>query len=113
METSKTPLVDLEELWRRVGLTELRQALGRAQTAIERFEETLKKLPSCDECARDSLLEQIRAASNEVGIEAVSLSVLAETLEGAVSAAECAHEGLKAGAPDPCECGAGECTCHG
>lgn len=55
METSKTPPVYFEELWRRVGLVELRQALGRAQTLIQRFEETLKKLPSCDECAHENL----------------------------------------------------------
>ena len=87
--------------------------LKRLGTLMDSFGQTVKSLPSCDECARAALLEQIRATSNQVGIEAVSLSVLAETLREAITVVEEAQSQLHANAPDPCRCAGQVCRCHG
>lgn len=87
---------DLDELWRRVGLSELRGAL-----------------PSCDQCARARLLEQIRGAGGRLSSEAVNLSVPAESVKTTVKAAEDAQCTLETNPPQPCRCPAGECRCHG
>ncbi len=108
-----TNSLDVERLWKRVGLQELRQNLKRAETLIDAFEQALKSLPSCDECAKGALLEQIRVTSKEVGIEAVSLSVLAEAMREAVTVAEETQSELHANAPDPCRCAGERCRCHG
>ena len=108
-----TNSVDIERLWRRVGLQELRQTLKKVGTLMDSFGQTLKSLPSCDECAKAVLLEQIRATSNQVGVEAVSISVLAETLRESVTVTEKATAQLNANAPDPCRCAGEVCRCHG
>lgn len=104
--------IDSEDIWRRVGLEELRQALVRAQGLIEQFEQALHTLPPCNTCARVNLLEQISTAGHHLSGEVTSLSVLASTLKQAVATAEQTQAELAANAPDPCQCSTGECTCH-
>ena len=109
---SETHEVDSNDLWRRVGLDELRQALARVQGLTAGFEKALRTLPPCNTCARVSLLEQIQATGRHLSSEAASLSVLASTLKQAVAAAEQMQAELAANAPEPCQCSSGECTCH-
>ena len=104
--------IDSEDLWRRVGLDELRQALGRVHGLTERFEQALHTLPPCNACARVNLLEQIHTAGRHLSGEVTSLAVLATTLKQAVAAAEQTQAELAANAPDPCRCSFGQCTCH-
>ena len=106
------PGLNSEDLWRRVGLDELRQTLVRAQGLMERFEQALRTLPPCNTCARVSLLEQIHSAGRHRSGEAGSLSVLAGVLTQAVAAAEQTQTELAANAPPPCRCSSGQCTCH-
>lgn len=105
--------IDTEDIWRRVGLEELRHALVRARGLMERFEQALRTLPPCNTCARASLLEQIDTAGRHLSGEAASLSVLASTLKQAVASAEQTQAALVVNAPDPCHCSSGQCTCHG
>lgn len=104
---------DLDELWRRVGLGELRGALLRVQELSREFEEALRALPSCDQCARAKLLEQIRSTGGRLSSEAVSLSIMAESVKSTVKAVEDAQCMLETNPPQPCHCPAGECLCHG
>ena len=104
--------VNSEDLWRRMGLDELRHALVRTQGVMQQFEQALRTLPPCNACARVSLLEQIHAAGRHLSSEAASLSVLAGTLKQAVAAAEQTQTKLAANAPPPCRCSSGQCTCH-
>src|SRR3989338_3167269 len=98
------PELNSEDLWRRVGLDELRQALVRTQGLIQEFEQALRTLPPCNACARVSLLEQIHTAGRHLSGEAASLSVLAGVLTQAVAAAEQTQTELAANAPSPCRC---------
>ena len=102
-----------EDVWKRVGLEELRQALGRVTVMTRQFDGALQALPPCDACARAHLLEQIHVASRQLSQEAVSISMLAEALGAAIAAAERSRGYLVAAAPTPCRCQAGPCTCHG
>jgi len=104
---------DLDELWGRVGLSELRGALLRVQELSREFERALRALPPCDQCARARLLEQIRSAGGRLSSEAVNLSILAESVKTTVKAAEDAQCMLETNPPQPCHCPAGECRCHG
>jgi len=104
---------DIDALWKRVGLQELREALARTEELIRGFEGALKAMPSCDDCAQVALLDQIRKTGGRLSSETVSLSVLAENLKEAVATAELAQAELGANAPDPCRCPTGLCTCHG
>lgn len=107
-----TDSIDSEDLWRRVGLDELRQTLVRTQTLMQQFEQALRTLPPCNACARVSLLEQVHSAGRHLSVEAGSLSVLAGMLKQAVAAAEQTQTELAANAPPPCRCSSGPCTCH-
>lgn len=104
--------VDTDDLWRRVGLEELRQALERVTALANEFAGALKALPPCNACARVSLLEQIHTSGRHLSGEAGSLSVLAGALKQAVAAAEQTQAELVANAPSPCRCSSGQCTCH-
>lgn len=104
--------IDSEDLWRRVGLNELRQALVRARDLMERLDQALRTLPPCNTCARISLLEQIHTVGRYLGNEVSSLSVLASTLKQAVAAVEQTQAELIENAPVPCQCSTGQCTCH-
>ncbi len=104
---------DLDGLWKRVGLGQLRAALLRVQGLNREFERVLRLLPSCDQCARAKLLEQIRGAGSRLSSEAVNLSVLAESVKSTVKAAEDAQCMLETNPPQPCHCPHGECRCHG
>lgn len=106
------PELNSEDLWRRVGLDELRQALVRAQGLMERFEQALRMLPPCNTCARVNLLEQIHTTGRHLSGEVTTLSILAGTLKQAVAAAEQTQAELVADAPEPCHCSSGQCTCH-
>jgi hypothetical protein len=103
---------DSEEIWRRVGLEALRQALTQVSGLVKDFERILGSLPSCNQCARLALLEHIQTAGTQLSRQAVSLTVLAESLKGAVAAAERTGVELAEHCPDPCRCPAGRCTCH-
>ena len=104
---------ELEELWKRVGLSELRGSVQKAEGLIRDFEEALRALPPCDECARARLLEQIRGTGGRLSGEVVSLSVLAESLKTAMETAEQARQALEGAPPEPCRCPSGGCACHG
>lgn len=104
---------DLDGLWKRVGLGELRAALLRVQELNREFERVLGALPSCDQCARAKLLEQIRGVGGRLSSEAVNLSVLAESVKTTVKVAEDAQCMLETNPPQPCRCPAGQCRCHG
>ncbi|MBI4597862.1 MAG: hypothetical protein HY737_05620 [Candidatus Omnitrophica bacterium] len=106
------PELNSEDLWRRVGLDELRQALVRVQGLAAAFENALQTLPPCTACARVALLERIDAAGRDLSGEVTGLSVLASTLKQAVAAAEQTQTELAANALAPCRCSSGECTCH-
>jgi hypothetical protein len=104
--------VDTEELWRRVGLQELRQALIQIEELMYGFEKTLRALPPCNTCARAKLVERIQSDSHRLSREITSLSVLAESLKDALSTTEQCTADLTTNAPAPCQCTGGECTCH-
>ncbi|MBI3996446.1 MAG: hypothetical protein HY352_02180 [Candidatus Omnitrophica bacterium] len=106
------PELNSEDLWRRVGLDELRQALVRTRGLMEQFEQALRMLPPCNACARVALLERIDAAGQGLSGEIIGLSVLASTLKQAVAAAEHTQAELGANTPEPCRCSSGQCTCH-
>ena len=104
---------DVDDLWRDVGLEELRQALKDVESLTRRFEASLQALPPCAACARVTLLQEIRATGSRLGGKVVSLTVLAETLKGAVGVAEQAAAQLAANVPEACQCPGTRCTCHG
>jgi hypothetical protein len=103
---------DAENLWREVGLEELRQALREVEALTRCFEASLHALPPCAACARVSILQQIHADGSRLGSKVVSLTVLASTLKQAVAVAEQAQTELAANVPAPCQCSSGPCTCH-
>jgi len=105
--------VDTEELWRRVGLARLREALARVGRLSQEFERLLAALPPCDACARAALLKRLREAGTEVSSEAIYLSVLAQSLHKAVEETHHADRQLGAVEAEPCRCPGGPCTCHG
>lgn len=104
--------IDSEDIWRRVGLEELRRALVQVTDQMKGLEQVLRVLPPCNACARGQLLEQIQTAGSHLSRELVGLTVLAGSLKGAVTTAEQAQAELAANAPDPCRCSSGQCTCH-
>ena len=104
--------LDSEDLWRRVGLDELRKALVRIEELMYGFEKTLRSLPPCNACARAKLVERIQSDSHRLSREMTTLSVLAESLKGALGTAEQCTTDLTANAPAPCRCTGGACTCH-
>ena len=101
-----------EELWKRVGLHELRDTLEQVTILMNRFEQALQALPPCNHCAQAALLEQVHRTGNQLSGQVVSLTVLAETLKQAVAVSERAHEMLSASQLTPCRCPSGPCTCH-
>ena len=105
--------IDSEELWRRVGLGELRLALGEVHGLSVVFEQAVQQLPACTQCARNSFLEEVHRSGAQLSRQAASLSVLAETLKVAASSALAAAEDLASQPPTPCRCGGNPCTCHG
>ncbi len=107
-----TGSIDSEDIWRRVGLGELRQELVRTQSLMQEFEQALRTLPPCNACARVSLLEQIHAAGRHLSVASGGLSVLAGTLKQAVAAVEQTQTELMANAPASCRCSSGPCSCH-
>ena len=106
-----SPGVDTEDIWKRVGLEELRQALERVTTLAEEFEDALKALPPCDACARALLLERIEASGRRLGGAAISVSTLADVLRQAQATAEDAQQELVRCAPESCACPPGRCAC--
>ena len=100
------------QLWQQFGLEELRLALQRVSGLTQRFEQTLKALPSCNTCARGQLLERIRRASHELSSELGSLAVLAEALHGAVDTVGRIETALIDENPTPCRCAGEPCRCH-
>ena len=103
--------VDSQDVWKRVGLEELREALRRVTTLVEEFEGALKALPPCDACARAALLERIETSGRRLGGAAISVSTLADVLRRAQSTAERARQELARCAPEACACPPGQCSC--
>ena len=103
--------VDSEELWKRVGLEELRQVLERVTALAREFEEALKALPPCDACAQAMLLERIEASGRRLSGTVISVSTLADVLRHAQVAAEKARQQLVTCAPESCSCLPGHCSC--
>lgn len=101
-----------EQLWKRIGLHELRSALENVANAAKRFEQALGELPVCDECAKFALLEHIQNTGRKLGTQAASLSVLAESLKGSADVAQNLKAGLVEHAPKPCQCSGKVCSCH-
>lgn len=101
-----------EELWRRVGLEELRAALAEVKRSLRRFERTLEDLPPCSTCARTMLLEHIHTAGRELTGRVTGVALLAESLREAVAEAERVHATLSRETRKPCRCASGICTCH-
>ncbi len=101
-----------EQLWKRIGLHELRNALENIVTAAKRFEQALRELPTCDECAKLALLEHIQNTGRKLGTQVVSLSVLAESLTGSADVAQNLKSDLIEHAPQPCKCSGKVCSCH-
>jgi len=104
--------IDIERLWRRVGLQELRETAVRAQQSLRQFEQLLRALPTCDMCAKARLLERMGETGRQLSHEVSSLSMLASALQDTVRAAEGAQVTLQKAAISPCRCEQGPCTCH-
>lgn len=104
--------IDSDAIWTRVGLQELRRSLATVEQSIAIFERALQGLPSCNTCARSQLLQRLQAASNHLGRESISVSMLAETLKQAMATAERAQHSLTTPPPSPCRCVAEPCRCH-
>ena len=101
-----------EDLWKQVGLQELRHSLDRVRVLADHFEQLLGTLPPCQGCARATLLQEIRTAGGQLGSKIISLTVLAETMREALVTAQQADAELAANAPGPCRCPGEVCTCH-
>lgn len=104
---------DFEELWERVGLENLRQALTKVDALTHRFERSLQELPNCDKCARVTLLDHIEQTGAQLSGEIISLTSLAASIKQAVNVIESAQKDLKEQVPHRCECpDEAACTCH-
>ena len=110
MPTSQT--IDSDQIWKRVELEELRNAVKRAEYAIHQFERVLRALPSCNACARLKLIEQVQHTSGRLGKEAIGLTVLAQGLKNAMEAVDRTRSTLTQQSLAPCRCSGTECTCH-
>lgn len=104
--------IDLDKIWSRVGLQELRSALRKIEDLSAQFEKTLSDLPVCDQCAHLRLLEEIQKKGKDLGGEVISLVSLAESLKNAVVIAEKTQEKLVEQCPETCQCHEDQCTCH-
>ena len=103
---------DNEQIWKRLGLEELRHALVTVVASAQRFEQALRKLPDCDACARVALLENIVDSGKTLGSEVINLTALTGTLKKAVAETEKIQEQLGRNASDSCGCGDSKCNCH-
>ena len=109
---AETTIFDSSRLWKRIGLHELRSQLENVVGAAKRFEQALKELPTCDECAKLALLEHIQNTGRKLGTQAASLSVLAESLKSSVNAVQSYQLRLTEHEPHPCRCKGSPCSCH-
>lgn len=109
---NENELLDIEKLWKRIGLGELRKQLKSVIQTIEEFEQTVKLLPGCDQCAKVALLEHIEKEGRRLGTQVMSLTALTSTLKGASNAAETLERKFLDTMPHPCQCGETPCTCH-
>ena len=100
------------EIWKRVGLHELRKELQNVVASAERFELALRELPSCDKCAKLALLEHIQNTGRKLGTQVASLSVLAESLKSTVEITENIKTQLTENIPQSCKCQGKKCSCH-
>lgn len=101
-----------DELWRRVGLEELREAVKRVGGTMQQFERTLEALPTCNACARLVLLKDLAQASRQLGRETVGLSVLLDSLKQAMAIVEQEQQSLSEAPLQPCRCAGEPCRCH-
>lgn len=100
------------KLWNRIGLQKLRDTLDRVGRLGRDFEETLKSLPACDDCAHLRLLEGIERAGVRLSKEAMSLTALTATLKEAAAIADRERGELAKKGIAPCRCSSGPCRCH-
>lgn len=105
--------VDLDELWKRVGLGELRGALEKVDSLRRDLEGLLRNLPSCDTCARAALMSQIEKAGIRLGGEVFGLTTMAASLGKTMAAAEGAIAQWVDQPVSPCRCSGEPCRCHG
>ncbi len=103
---------DVEMLWKRVGLDELRGHLKDVKALAERFEQALSMLPSCDQCAKLALLDHIEKSGRKLSSQVMNLTMLTESLRTAAGASENAEKVLCDHAPHPCQCRSEKCSCH-
>ena len=109
---SEPALFDVENIWKRVGLEKLRQQLRQVIVSSKKFEQSLRSLPACNECAKVVLLEHIQKTGRRLSGQVVSLTTLAETLKSTLKATEHVEKILIENAPPPCKCGSQKCSCH-
>ncbi len=105
--------MDLERLWRRVGLEELRKALGRIRDLERVFEKMLADLPVCDDCARRILFEKLERAGIQLGGEVFNVTTLAASLQKALAVLEKSRTDLAGSLSHTCRCPQEPCACHG
>lgn len=104
--------MDMERLWRRVGLETLRQALGRIQNLEKIFEKTLEDLPVCDDCARRVLFEKLEQVGIRLGGEVLSVTTLAASFREALAVLERGRAELAGSLSHACRCPQEPCNCH-
>lgn len=104
---------ELEELWKRVGLGELRSALEKVEGLRQDLERLLGDLPACDKCARAALMKQIEQAGIRLGGEVMGLTTMAASLQKTLAQAEGAVSQWVSQPAAPCRCAGEPCRCHG
>lgn len=104
---------ETEQLWRRIGLEELRQAVEKTQQAINDFQRAVEALPDCEHCARVALLEKVGHSSAALERSVVGVNVLASVLQEAVAVAGQARQRLALKPPAACRCPGEPCQCEG
>jgi len=104
--------LDTNELWRRVGLEELRASIRKVESASREFERILRELPPCNRCARASLLRQIQDSGAHLSSKSGSISALAAVVKESVEQFEIELENFESETISECACSSGPCTCH-
>lgn len=104
--------VDIEQLWRRVGLDAMRQALARIRSLDQIFEKTLEDLPVCDDCARRVLFEKLEQVGIRLGGEVLNVTTLAASFQGALAVLERGRVELAGSLSHACRCPQEPCNCH-
>lgn len=103
---------EAEQLWRRIGLEELRQAIKKTRQTMDDFERTVEALPDCEHCARAAILQEVGHSSAALERSVIGVNLLASVLQETVAAVDKAKQ-TTAGRPvTACRCPAGPCQCQ-